>query len=59
MDHPPKERSGVPLLGEPDPGHAWGAVHGRRGDLRGRGVRALPGTAKELKHKHSLCTLHI
>lgn len=53
MDHPPKERSGVPLLGEPDPGHAWGAVHGRRGDLRGRGVRALPGTAQELKHKHS------
>lgn len=46
MDHPPKERPGLPVLGEPDPGHAWGAVHGRRGDLWGRGVCALPGTAK-------------
>lgn len=46
MDHPPKERPCLPLLGEPDPGHAWGAVHGWRGDLWCRCVSALPGTAK-------------
>lgn len=46
MDHPPKERPGLAVLGEPDPGHAWGAVHGRRGDLWSRSVSALPGTAK-------------
>lgn len=43
VDHPPEERPGVALLGEPDPGHARGAVHGWRGDLWGRSVSTLPG----------------
>lgn len=43
MDHPSEERLGVSLLGEPDPGHARGAVHGWRGNLWGCGVSTLPG----------------
>ncbi len=43
MDHPAEEGSGVSFLGEHHPGHAGRAVHGGRGDLRGRGVHPLPG----------------
>lgn len=43
MDHTFEEGLSLPVLGEPDPGNAWGAVHGRRGDLWGRGICALPG----------------
>ena len=48
VDHPAEEGPGITLLGEPDPGHAGGAVHGGGGDLWCCCVRALPGT-----HRHT------
>lgn len=47
MDHTFKEGPSFPVLGEPDLGNAWGAVHGWRGDLRCRGFSTLPGKYPE------------
>ena len=57
MDCAFKEGSGVAVLGEPDPGHAGGAVHGSGGGAAGRpgehprrrGVRrvAAPGVPRQ------------
>lgn len=43
MDHSTPEGLSFPLLGEPHPGHARGAVHGWGGDLWGCGLCPLSG----------------
>lgn len=54
VDHPAEEGAGLPLLGEHHPGHAGRAIHGRRGDLRRRGVCPLSGGDSDGKWKQSL-----
>lgn len=46
MDCSAEEGSGIPLLGEHDPGHAGRTVHGWGRDLWSRHICALPGERK-------------
>lgn len=54
MDYTIEEGPSIPVLGEPDPGNAWGAVHGWWGDLWCRGIRTLPSKLTINKQSHLL-----